>query len=711
MVSHDVAASRPTRSFPALFMAASLAILSLSAALGCQTALLDFSVLPQELSGRFDVVQGKLRGAADGTLIVEPLASSSTIAIVLRPGEVSAGWAPIIDMGVDFSDIERHSVCVFWRGHGQQFSPERSECGVFNLKYVAGPHKRQRLTLNLAGNPEWKGTIEELKVVLAELTNPVGIDFVRFPSSQLLSLLMPHRKWFGFDKRFFLAYLPVLLVLILCGLNTLSALRGMSKDNDLEWRPAGRATEFSWRLLFWGLGTVFVLNAIFPFDFFPYLKFPLAGVHILLPEILLVLLSLLLATLIGPRILRFTAVEWAFLAFIGAAVLSFKNARSPDHALLRVIYYLAPAALFMTLGRGILSQKSKLALARRFTVVALIAAFWVALNGAIEGFLDHNYLLDTFYRAFAPIYVEYTFGTPIASSFVDPSVLGSFIVMSLPLALFFAIHHRQNGALRIFGLASVVVLSISLAYACSYGSLVAVIVALSVYFLRKHKRLILGFCVGCIVAAALSAIFVTPQYKQYLANVEDVDRLIRQGNLTQDQIVELARTKLDHTLLYSVNQRVDGAISALRMLREHPLCGIGMGNFEPFFDDYYRKDPEALRIYKVPDNVLFMILAETGALGLLTFLVFIALVVRACLRALKATDADRYWNAYVWAVCAAILGFGVNCLAYDGLFWFSPSFAFWAILGMFLPLADQVQSPKSEVESPQSMVPGSELEV
>ena len=61
-------------------------------------------------------------------------------------------------------------------------------------------------------------------------------------------------------------------------------------------------------------------------------------------------------------------------------------------------------------------------------------------------------------------------------------------------------------------------------------------------------------------------------------------------------------------------------------------------------------------------------------------------------RALKATEGDRYWNNYVWAVCVAILGFGVNCLAYDGMFWFPPSFAFWSVLGMFLPLADQVRS-------------------
>ena len=694
MLSYHVASRRSARTFTTSLLTATLTVLSLSAALGCQAVSLDFSIPPQELSGKFDVVQGSFQGAADGVLVIEPSASSSAVTLLLRPGEFSAKWSPIIDIGVAFSDIDRHIIRVFWRSHNQEFTPERSESAAFNLKYLAGRDVRQQLTLNLAGNPNWQGRIVELKLVLPALSKPVGMDFVRFPNSRLLSLMMPHRTWLGLNKRVFLAYLPVAVVLILGALNVTSALRRRSKGSLLDWQPAAHSAGITWQLLFWGLSLIFVLNAVFPFDFFPYLKFPFAGVHILLPETLLVLLALLLATFIGPSILRFTAVEWAFLLFVGAAVLSFKNARSPDHALLRVIYYLAPATLFMMLGRGILIRRPKLILARRFAIVVLAAVFWVAFHGMIEGFLDHNYLLDTFYRAFAPIYVEYTFGMPIASSFVDPSVLGSILVLCLPLALFFALHEKRNKSLRIFGIASVVVLTISLVYACSYGSLVALVVALAVYFLRGYKRLILGLCVAGIVLGVVSVIVVTPQYKQYLADVEEVDELIRRGNLTQDEIVKLAGQKLDHTLLYSVNQRVDGAISALRMLRDHPLCGIGIGNFEPFFDDYYQKNPESLRIYTVPDNVLFMILAETGILGLLTFLIFVALVVRACLLALKATKTDAYWNRYVWAVCVAILGFGVNCLAYDGMFWFSPSFAFWAVLGMFLPLAS---SPKSGV--------------
>jgi len=669
-----------------LLVVAALGILGL----GCRTVSLDLSPPQQEVLSKLDVLEGEIEGASNGTLVLRPAEPGSDVSVVFKVKNLAAKWHPIIDMGVDFSDIERHPVEILWHGPNEQFSSNESVKQAFNLKYLAGPSVRQRLTLNLAGNPAWRGTVTAVKVMLPKVSGPVGIDFVRFPSAPLLSVMMPFRTWFGLNKRVFLAYLPFLIVMVLSVLNIRSAVASARAGNGVglkNWKVSGWAKDASWQVLFWGLCLVFAANAVFPFDFFPYLKFPIAGVYVLLPETILALLVLLGVALLGPGIARLSAPEWAFMAFFGAALLSIKNASAPDRSLLRVIYYLLPAILFMALARCVLSRRPKLAIARRFSIAVLLVASWVAFHAVIEGLLDHNYLLDTFYRAFAPIYVEYTLGMPVASSFTDPSVLGSFLVMCLPLALFFALHEKRSSWLGIFGLVSTGLIAIALVYSCSYGSLVAVVAAVGIYFLRMHKKLLLGLFAAGVVAVVVAAVLMAPQYKQYLADVRQVDGLIRQGHLTQDEIVELAGERLDHTLLYSVNQRVDGGLSALRMMRDHPVFGIGIGNFEAIFDEYYRKNPETLRIYKVPDNVLFTILAETGILGLLAFLVFVATVVRASLRALRATKTDRYWNSYVWAVCVAIVGFGVNCLAYDGMFWFSPSFAFWAVLGMFLPLA------------------------
>ena len=657
---------------------------------GCSAVSFDLSPSQQGTLGKLAVVEGESEGASNGTLVIRPAEPGADVSVVFKVESLAAKWRPIIDLGVDFSDIERHQVEIYWHGPNEQFGPGKSVKQTFNLKYLAGGSVRQRLTLNLAGNAGWRGAISAVKVTLPDVSKPVGIDFVRFPSTPLLSLMMPFRKWFGLNKRVFLAYLPLLIVILLSGLNIRSAVvsaRAGSGGVLRNWKVAGWAERASWQVLFWGLCLVFAANAVFPFDFFPYLKFPIAGVYVLLPEIYLALLVLLGAAFLGPRIARFGAPEWAFIAFFAVALISIKNAAAPDRSLLRIIYYLLPAILFMTLGRCVLSRGPKLPIARRFTIAVLLVATWVAFQAVIEGIFDHNFLFDTFYRAFAPIYVEYTLGMPVASSFTDPSVLGSFLVMSLPLALFFSLHERRDRWLRILGLVSTGLIVVALVYSCSYGSLVAVIAALGIYFLRTHKKLLLGLFIAGLAAVVIAGVLVAPQYEQYLADVRQVDELIRQGHLTQDEIVKLAGERLDHTLLYSVNQRVDGGLSALRMMRDHPLIGVGIGNFEALFDEYYRKHPETLRIYKVPDNVLFTILAETGILGLLTFLAFVAAIIRAALRALKGVRADRYWSNYVWAVCVGIIGFGINCLAYDGLFWFSPSFAFWAVLGMFLPLA------------------------
>jgi len=658
-------------------------------ALGCQTTSLDFKSPDAAVAGGFELTAGESMGVTNDVLIVRPTPSGE-VAFTMTPTGLSPKWSPIIDIGIGFSNIERHEVAVFWRGAEQEFSDERSVRDVFNLKYIAGGVVRQRLTLNLAANPGWQGEIAELKVVVGDLLNPVEIEFVPFPESKPLSLLMPHRKWLGLDKRIFLAYFPVAVILLLCMLNVWTVMKSEGlglKSKLLDWQVNGRSANASVQVLFWGLSLIFVLNAVFPFDSFPYLRFPFAGERIVYPEMLLGLLIILLASLIGPRILSFSATEWAFMGFFAAVSLSFRNAHFLNYAMSRTLFYIVPIPLFLALGRGILHTKRGFILARRFSIVIMASAFWVSFHGVMEGLFNHNYLLDTFYRAFAPIYVEYTFGMPIASSFVDPSVLGSFIVMCVPIALFFTLYEKQNRALRIFAFISLIVFTIALIYACSYGSLVAIFVAMALYFLRKSKRLLIGLAIAGTIAVIIATVLVIPRYREYMANVKEVDRLIREQGLSPDEIVELAGKQLDHTLLYSVNQRVDGALSALRMLSDYPICGVGIGNFEPQFDDYYRRNPESLRIYKVPDNVLFMVLAETGILGLLAFLAFVLVVARGCIKALKATEGDRYWDNYVWAMCIAAVGFGVNCLAYDGMFWFSPSFAFWAMLGMLLPLA------------------------
>jgi len=632
------------------------------------------------------VLQGKSEGYSDGTLLIVPAATSSQIAFTIGPLGLCAEWWPIVDLGVDFGDISRHEVCVQWVREGEQFDDSRKACGVFNLKYLFGERVRQRLTLNLAFHGAWKGRIRALKFTLGNVHRPVGVDFVRFPNCTLLSLFMPHRRWLGLNKRVFLAYLPLGFVLLLAGANLVSALG--RKRSTSGWEPAAPWAAITSKVLFVGVCIVFALNALFPFDFFPYLKFPLGECYVLYPEVLLGLLVVLAASAMGPALARLSAAEWAFWGFIAMAILSLKNARFLQASTVRLVYYLAPPVLFMLVGRGIFRAEhtSRLSLSRCFSIVVLTVGFLVGAEGVIEGIFNHNFLLDTFYRAFAPEYVEYTLGLPVASSFTDPSVLGSFLVMCFPVALFFAVYERENRRLRFFAMASVAVLGACLVLACSYGSAVAFAVSMGVYFLRRYKRLLLAVAIVGAVGLGVAAVAIAPEYQRYLREVKTVDRLVKEKKMTPTQIVQLAGEKLDHTLLYSVNQRIDGAANALRMVRDHPLCGVGIGNFEPLFNEYYDKAHITLRIYPVPDNVLFMIVAETGLLGLGAFGLFVLVVFLAIRRALAATRGDRYWNSYVWAVSVGVIGFGVNLLAYDGLFWFSPSFAFWAFLGMFLPL-------------------------
>jgi len=72
----------------------------------------------------------------------------------------------------------------------------------------------------------------------------------------------------------------------------------------------------------------------------------------------------------------------------------------------------------------------------------------------------------------------------------------------------------------------------------------------------------------------------------------------------------------------SVSERVLYAQTAIAMIRQHPLLGVGYHNFVEAMDEYA---PQKLAAYQHQPvhNVYLLIAAETGVLGLLVFLCFI----------------------------------------------------------------------------------------
>lgn len=76
---------------------------------------------------------------------------------------------------------------------------------------------------------------------------------------------------------------------------------------------------------------------------------------------------------------------------------------------------------------------------------------------------------------------------------------------------------------------------------------------------------------------------------------------------------------------------------AFNMIQEHPLIGIGANNFGIALPSYLSSELRGEWLYIV-HNQYMLVFAETGAIGLLFFLLIIAIAIRTCLRCIKHKD-------------------------------------------------------------------------
>lgn len=220
----------------------------------------------------------------------------------------------------------------------------------------------------------------------------------------------------------------------------------------------------------------------------------------------------------------------------------------------------------------------------------------------------------------------------------DPNVWGRNLVLLLPLGLLLwrtasTALLRAGAALGVLGLLAGIYLS------GSRGALVATAVAVAVWFpfgLARPRRALLMLLVGAAVASML------PGLSSRLATLADAGDAASGGG---DPSLAGRVTVLEH---------------AVAMATDHPVLGVGAGNFL-LADREYRLRETTWAGPLQAHNLYLEIVAETGALGGVVWLLFLGAAVGVALRALLArrrpADAATAYDRHVaLAVVSALAG-------------------------------------------------------
>ena len=267
----------------------------------------------------------------------------------------------------------------------------------------------------------------------------------------------------------------------------------------------------------------------------------------------------------------------------------------------------------------------------------IIAIVWILLAigaalGALSFYQDATGTYDNIYLGFAQpseatVSVDDTgLGTTaqyrLAGNIGEKNRYAQIMLMLVPLGLFMAIGQRSRLP-RLLALGAAGVISIGVALTFSRGAAVGFVLLFGIMFLMgylKWKHLLAVVLGAAIVLAAV------PVYTERLAELVAVSETV--GDVGIDQADG------------AIQSRITEGLSALLAWADHPILGVGPGQFP----QYYRHYAEIVGIRvlatdREAHNLYLGMAAELGIIGITVFLVIIGLTLRDLARARRAVRA------------------------------------------------------------------------
>jgi O-antigen ligase len=396
-----------------------------------------------------------------------------------------------------------------------------------------------------------------------------------------------------------------------------------------------------------------------------------------------------------------TRILLPLLIFLGAASLSLPVALSMGYALKEMIKWaqLIVVMLLVTAEAPRVGWKVVLGMVLAAAVLeALIGVWQFGLRG--DGPKHFLILNDSFYRAYG--------------TFEQPNPYGGFLGITTPLALSFAL-----GALGLWltdgvksfraawpDLAKGLLAALSsrvLPLLVGFGSLAGLLLAALIMSWSRGAWLGFGAAVLAISMAlprrsrwgiGLGAAALLIGYLGLTFNLLPASISARLTDFTSDITQSFDVRGVDITPEnYAVMERVAHWQAAESMAQYHPWFGVGLGNYEPVYPGY------ALLNWPYPlghaHNIYLNLLAETGTIGLLAYLLVWGMIVAYTWRLTRTSD---FW---VRMTAIGLLGVWAHLTVHhlvDNLYVANIHLHLGALLGVLSVLVNKSESETVSVD-------------
>jgi putative inorganic carbon (hco3(-)) transporter len=254
-------------------------------------------------------------------------------------------------------------------------------------------------------------------------------------------------------------------------------------------------------------------------------------------------------------------------------------------------------------------------------------------------------------------------GYRIGGPFQDSPFYGQILIIFVPLALNRMLYEKQVWMQCLAGWAlAVSLLSIILTF--SRGAFIGLIVIGIILIIRRRSRP-LGFAAGLLLIGAI--ITLAPNnYLDRVGTISEFAPIFGQSDIRNES---------------SFRGRTSENIVAMQMFRDHPILGVGIGNYNARYIEYSSRLGIDPRLADRSAHSLYLeVLAESGILGILVFggILYVAFNVMRRSRNMLSDAGHTEGAEMIQALSLAFIGYLIA-----GLF-LHLAFArpFWSIIGL-----------------------------
>jgi len=276
------------------------------------------------------------------------------------------------------------------------------------------------------------------------------------------------------------------------------------------------------------------------------------------------------------------------------------------------------------------------------------------------------------------LYTQFTEGIRIYQLIARPffreySVYAALLAMDFAVLSAFVLEYPRSG-LRWIGIGVLGFWGFALAMTFSRGAWLSVFALVAFYACLERRQIDLKVFIAVIMVLVLGVGIV--------------------GSL---QVSELFSQRMEHLtdIRFLTNyDRIDRWMAALSMFSEHPLLGVGWGRYA---DEYYRYifyiDAYSTDIRMGAHNLYLEMLAESGLVGLGSFLILLALFATEAQR-LRRRTTDRFYRAVLTGAMGALLTYLVHAFVNN----LGPSdkigITFWVLIGLAPVVGRLMEQPQ-----------------